>query len=98
MYMDSSITEAVFVVRQEYNALNDANKSITDPPGFKDVREFCRKVQFLRDNADAQKRGAADIAAALAEVKPKVCFIFITLRLFFNTSRVFIILFVHGYP
>ena len=80
--MDSSITEAVFIVCQEYNALNDANKSITNPPGFKDIREFCRKVQFVRDSADAQKCGAADVAAALAEVKPNVCFIFSSLHLF----------------
>jgi hypothetical protein len=71
-FTDHSITEAVFVVRQEYNTLNNANKGITDPAGFKEVREFLKKVQVIRDAADAQKKGAADVAAALADVKPKV--------------------------
>ena len=63
--------EAVFTVRQEYNTLNCG-----DPAGFKEVRDYLYKVQVIRDAATAQKKGAADVAAALADVKPKV-------RLFF---------------
>ena len=54
------------------NDLNNQNESVTDPAGFKEVREYLKKVQVLRDNAKAQQRGGADVAAVLAEVKPKV--------------------------
>ena len=54
------------------NDLKNQNESVTDPAGFKEVREYLKKVQVLRDNAKAQQRGGADVAAVLAEVKPKV--------------------------
>jgi hypothetical protein len=72
IFTDHSITEAIFTVRQEYNNLNNADKSVTDPAGFKEVRDYLKKVQVIRDAAEAQKQGAADVAAALADVKPKV--------------------------
>jgi len=45
---------------------------ITNPAGFKEVRDFLKKVQVICDTANAQKQGAADVAAALADVKPRV--------------------------
>ncbi|EDQ98992.1 uncharacterized protein LACBIDRAFT_335458 [Laccaria bicolor S238N-H82] len=71
IFTDHNLSEPVFIVRQEYNALNDSNKAVTDPPGFNIIRDFCKKVQLIRDATNAQKRGAADVAAALLDVKPK---------------------------
>lgn len=72
IYTEHHISEPVFIVRQEYNDLNNSDGNVSDPPGFKEVREYCKKVQIIRDTADAQKQGAAEVAAALAAVKPKV--------------------------
>ncbi|EDQ99351.1 uncharacterized protein LACBIDRAFT_335112 [Laccaria bicolor S238N-H82] len=71
IFTDHNLSEPVFIVRQEYNSLNDLDKSVTAPVGFNVCRDFCKKVQIIRDAGNAQKRGAADIAAALADVKPK---------------------------
>ncbi|EDR08410.1 uncharacterized protein LACBIDRAFT_297036 [Laccaria bicolor S238N-H82] len=71
IFTDHNLSEPVFIVRQEYNALNDLDKSVTAPVGFNVCRDFCKKVQIIRDAGNAQKRGAADVAAALADVKPK---------------------------
>jgi len=83
IFSDNSITEPVFTVHQEYNSLNNAT-GITDPTSFKEVRDFCKKVQLIQDTTDAQKRGTADITTALADVKPKV-HVFIS-NLIFNFS------------
>jgi len=64
--------EPIFTIRQEYNNYNNSDKGITDPTGFKEVREYLKKVQVICDAVDAQKQGAADVATALADVKPKV--------------------------
>jgi len=69
IFTNHSITECIFTVRQEYNNYNNGDKGITDPTGFKEVREYLKRVQVI---VDAQKQGTADIAAALADVKPKV--------------------------
>jgi len=73
IFTDHSITKPIFTVCQEYNNYNNSDKCIPDPAGFKEVREYLKKVQVICDAANAQKQGAADIAAALADVKPKVC-------------------------
>ena len=90
IFTDHSLTEAVFVVRQEYNNLNNVDKSVTDPVGFNVVRDFCKKVQVIREASEAQKRGAADVAAALADVKPKVRLILSVSHLFLTETRIFI--------
>jgi len=69
IFTDHSITKPIFTVHQEYNNYNNGDKGITDPTGFKEVREYLKKVQVICDAVDAQKHGAADIAAALADVK-----------------------------
>ncbi|EDQ98944.1 uncharacterized protein LACBIDRAFT_318469 [Laccaria bicolor S238N-H82] len=71
MFTDHNLLEPVFIVRQEYNTLNDLNKAVTNPVGFNIVRDFCKKVQLICDATNAQKHGAADVAAVLLDVKPK---------------------------
>ena len=73
IYTDASITEPVFIICQEYKTLNNSDNTITDPPRLKDVREFLQKDQLIHDTTDTQKHGAAEVAAVLSEVKPKVC-------------------------
>jgi len=85
-FTNHSITEPIFTVRQEYNNYNNGDKGITDPTGFKEVREYLKKVQVICDAVDAQKQGAADVAAALADVKPKVCVLISPPDLIFNFS------------
>jgi len=41
-------------------------------------------IQVICDAVDAQKQGAADVAAALADVKPKVCILISSPDLIFN--------------
>ena len=53
IFTDHSITEPIFTVRQEYNNYNNGDKGITDPTGFKEVREYLKKVQVI-----AEKRAA----------------------------------------
>jgi len=86
IFTDHSITEPIFTIRQEYNNYNNSDKGITDPTGFKEVREYLKKVQVIRDAVDAQKHSAADVAAALADVKPKVCVLISSPDLIFNFS------------
>jgi len=86
IFTNHSITEPIFTVRQEYNNYNNGDKGITDPTGFKEVREYLKKVQVIRDAIDAQKQGAADVAAALADVKPKVRVLISSPDLIFNLS------------
>ena len=47
IFTDASITEPIFVVRQEYNMLNNSDNSITDPSRFKDVREFLQRSSLF---------------------------------------------------
>jgi len=72
IFTDYSITEPIFTICQEYNNYNNGNKGITDPTGFKEVRKYLKKVQVICDAVNAQKQGTADVATALADVKPKV--------------------------
>jgi len=83
IFTDHSITEPIFTV---YNNYNNSDKGITDPTGFKEVREYLKKVQVICDAVDAQKQGAADVAAALADVKPKVRVLISPPDLIFNFS------------
>lgn len=62
---DPAMLTEVFLVRQEYNNLNNANPMVTNPQGFNIIRDFCKKVKQMCEAAGAQKRGAADVAAAL---------------------------------
>jgi len=86
IFTDHSITEPIFTIRQEYNNYNNGDKGITDPTGFKEVREYLKKVQVIRDTVKAQKQGAADVTAALADVKPKVRVFISPPDLIFNFS------------
>jgi len=86
IFTDHSITEPIFTIRQEYNNYNNGDKGITDPTGFKEVREYLKKVQVIRDTVDTQKQGTADVAAALADVKPKVRVLISPPDLIFNFS------------
>jgi len=86
IFTNHSITKPIFTIRQEYNNYNNGDKGITDPTGFKEVREYLKKVQVICDAVDAQKQGAADVAAALADVKPKVCVFISSPDLIFNFS------------
>ena len=44
IFTNHSITEPIFTVCQEYNNYNNGDKGITDPTGFKEVREYLKKV------------------------------------------------------
>ena len=52
IFTDYSITEPIFTVCQEYNNYNNSNKGITDPTGFKEVREYLKKVRVLISSPD----------------------------------------------
>jgi len=86
IFTNHSITEPIFTVHQEYNNYNNSDKGITDPTGFKEVREYLKKVQVICDAVDAQKQGTADVATALADVKPKVRVLISPPDLIFNFS------------